>query len=81
MWCAYKYMFREGNTSQDVKVPVSACDAAITTCSGGKHQPGCTDVCIGGTCTDSNINDLIRSAQKNYFIKERFLQRECPPSL
>jgi len=27
---------------------------------GGKHQPGCKDICIGEDCTHNNINDLIK---------------------
>lgn len=58
--------------------------------SGGKHQPGCTDVCVGGTCTDNNINDLIRggcshSRANSYFVESvlahvtgtRFLAWHC----
>ncbi|XP_023338161.1 pancreatic lipase-related protein 2 [Eurytemora carolleeae] len=27
--------------------------------AGGKHQPDCTDICVVGECSNSNINDLI----------------------
>jgi hypothetical protein len=48
-----------------------------TFCTGGKHQPGCTDICVGGTCTENNINDLIRSAMFMCALLLLLLRHEC----
>merc|ERR1712168_1615587 len=42
--------------------------------AGGSHQPGCTDVCVLGSCTENDINDLIlggcsHSRAVTYFIE------------
>lgn len=43
--------------------------------NGGSHQPGCTDICLDGeTCTENNINDLIKGGCSHSRAKEYFIE-------
>jgi len=42
--------------------------------AGGRHQPGCIDICIGEVCSEDNINDLIRGGCSHGRSHEYFVE-------